>query len=73
MITAWENNGNEMFADMQRNILSDVVKMLKPGGMMVYSTCTFAPIENEQSIEYLLSLDENVEIASFDKYDDFDN
>ncbi|MBR1815549.1 MAG: RsmB/NOP family class I SAM-dependent RNA methyltransferase [Lachnospiraceae bacterium] len=73
MITAWENNGNEMFADMQRNILSDVVKMLKPGGMMVYSTCTFAPIENEQSIEYLLSLDENVEIASFDKYEDFDN
>ncbi|MBQ9609589.1 MAG: RsmB/NOP family class I SAM-dependent RNA methyltransferase [Lachnospiraceae bacterium] len=73
MITAWENNGNQMFADMQRNILSDVVKMLKPGGMMVYSTCTFSPLENERSIEYLLSLDENLEISGFDKYEGFDD
>ena len=28
--------------------------MLRPGGMMLYSTCTFDPSENEQTIEYLL-------------------
>ena len=28
--------------------------MLRPGGMMLYSTCTFDPSENEETIEYLL-------------------
>ncbi|MBQ9200194.1 MAG: RsmF rRNA methyltransferase first C-terminal domain-containing protein [Lachnospiraceae bacterium] len=73
MITAWENNGNQMFADIQRTILSDVVRMLKPGGYMVYSTCTFSPLENECSIEYLLSLDESMEIVAFDKNELFDD
>ncbi len=53
MVTAWENNGVELFAGLQRGILNEVVKMLKPGGTMLYSTCTFSPEENEQSIEYL--------------------
>lgn len=73
MITAWENNGNQLFADMQRNILSDVAVMLKPGGVMLYSTCTFSPLENEKSIEYLLSLDDRFELLDFDKYESFDN
>lgn len=73
MITAWENNGNQLFVDLQRGILKDVVKMLKPGGMLLYSTCTFSPLENEQSIEYLLSLDDSLSIADFDKYEYFDD
>lgn len=73
MITAWVNNGNELFAGLQRNILTEAVKMLKPGGKLLYSTCTFAPLENEKSIEYLLSLDSSLDICSFDKYEGFDN
>ena len=73
MITAWENNGNKLFADMQRNILDDVSVMLKPGGIMLYSTCTFSPLENEKSIEYLLSLDDRFELLDFEKYEAFDN
>lgn len=72
MITAWERNGNQLFADIQRSILNEVVKMLKPGGRLLYSTCTFSPLENEKSIEYLLSLDEKLSIDSFDRYDKFD-
>lgn len=73
MVTAWENNGNRLFADLQRDILRDAVKMLKPGGKIVYSTCTFAPLENEQSVEYLLSLDDRLHISSFDKCELFDD
>lgn len=73
MITAWENNGNELFANLQRTILTEVVKMLAPGGMLLYSTCTFAPLENEKSIEFLLSLDDSLELVEFDKYKNFDN
>ncbi len=73
MITAWENNGNELFVNLQHEILAEVVKMLKPGGMLLYSTCTFSPLENEQSIEYLLSLDEDLSLCEFNKYEAFDN
>ena len=73
MVTAWENNGNQLFADLQRQILTEVVKMLKPGGTLLYSTCTFAPLENEKSIEFLLSLDPTIHIEAFDKYELFDD
>lgn len=43
-------------AARQGEILSHAASMLKPGGRLVYSTCTFSPEENEQAIEeFLLS------------------
>ena len=73
MVTAWENNGNKLFADLQRDILKEAVRMLRPGGSILYSTCTFAPLENEKSIEYLLSLDDTISICEWDKCELFDN
>ncbi|MGZ0050446.1 RsmB/NOP family class I SAM-dependent RNA methyltransferase [Brevibacillus gelatini] len=35
---------------MQQDILDAASAMLKPGGTLVYSTCTFAPLENEQTL-----------------------
>lgn len=40
---------------MQLDILKAAHRMLKPGGTLVYSTCTFAPLENEQTVELFLS------------------
>ena len=67
MITAWEKNGVDLFVGLQRGILKEVVKMLKPGGMLLYSTCTFSPEENEQAIEYLLELNPDMEIMELPK------
>lgn len=39
---------------MQLDILDAAARMLAPGGTLVYSTCTFAPLENEQSIASFL-------------------
>lgn len=39
---------------MQADILEHAATMLKPGGVLVYSTCTFAPEENEGSIQHFL-------------------
>lgn len=72
MINAWDDTKNKAFSDLQRQILDDVVKMLKPGGKLLYSTCTFSPMENEQSIEYLLSLDDRLAIDEFNHYEGFD-
>ncbi|MGI6108666.1 MAG: RsmF rRNA methyltransferase first C-terminal domain-containing protein [Eubacteriaceae bacterium] len=41
-------------AARQKNILKTVDKLLKPGGTLVYSTCTFAPEENEEIARYLV-------------------
>lgn len=38
----------------QQEILSQAAAMLKPGGVLVYSTCTFAPQENEQMAEWFV-------------------
>lgn len=55
MVKAWEEHGPEFFAKIQRSIVTQAARMLKPGGMILYSTCTFDPEENEGTIEYLMS------------------
>lgn len=72
MVHAWETNGVALFVNLQRSILTEVVKMLRPGGMLVYSTCTFSPEEDEQAIEYLLSLDDSLELVELPLYEGFD-
>ena len=55
MIKDWEEKGPEYYSKLQKEIIIQGAKMLKPGGLLMYSTCTFDPIENEQVIEYLLN------------------
>lgn len=54
MIAAWEKQGPEVFARMQREILDQAAALLKPSGMMLYSTCTFSELENEGSMDSFL-------------------
>lgn len=54
MVKAWEEHGPEFFANIQKSIILQAARMLKPGGKMLYSTCTFDGRENEGIIEYLL-------------------
>lgn len=39
---------------IQREIVKSAYEMLKPGGVIVYSTCTFNPRENEENIEFFI-------------------
>ncbi len=50
----WEQYGVDYYSKLQREIVLTAAKMLKPGGMMLYSTCTFSPEENEGTISYLM-------------------
>jgi NOL1/NOP2/fmu family ribosome biogenesis protein/23S rRNA U2552 (ribose-2'-O)-methylase RlmE/FtsJ len=47
--------GVDYYAKLQRQILPFAVQMLKPGGVICYSTCTFAPAEDEEMVEWLTS------------------
>lgn len=50
MARQWEHHSIERCVHMQRDILSTAASLLAPGGRIVYSTCTFAPEENEAMI-----------------------
>ena len=53
-VTDWSPETVTMCATRQQEILQSAAMLLKPGGRLVYSTCTFAPEENEQVIEEFL-------------------
>ncbi len=53
-VTDWSQETVEMCARRQAEILCSGAALVKPGGRLVYSTCTFAPEENEQAIEHFL-------------------
>ena len=42
------------FAQIQKELILMSYQMLKPGGLMVYSTCSFSYEEDEEVIDYLL-------------------
>lgn len=53
-ISEWSISNVENCVVRQKNILEDIVKALKPGGLLVYSTCTFEPDENINQMHELL-------------------
>ena len=50
-IVEWKFENRQMCADRQLKILESADKMLKAGGVLVYSTCTLSEDENEQVID----------------------
>ena len=49
----WSEENVFMCAERQKKILESAVSMLAPGGTLVYSTCTFAPEEDEETADWL--------------------
>lgn len=73
MVKAWEAHGPEYFSKIQQRILLQAADMLKPGGLLLYSTCTFDALENEQSIAYLLSERPEFSIQQMVPYEGFES
>lgn len=71
MVKAWEEHGPEFFSRLQRSILTQAAAMLRPGGMLLYSTCTFDPLENEGSISWLLEQCPEFDLVDIRPYEGF--
>lgn len=61
-VKSWGKYKCETCASIQKEILDYADIMLKPGGRLVYSTCTFSPEENEASIGNFLKRNSNYEV-----------
>ncbi len=48
----------ENIKGVQQDVLQQYSKMVKPGGKLVYATCSVLPSENQQQIEFFLASDE---------------
>ena len=54
-VTEWSEENVAHCAERQDEILTAAAEMLAPGGRLVYSTCTFAPVEDEGTIARFLA------------------
>ena len=54
-IREWSRQQVAKCAALQREIVSDIWACLQPGGIMIYSPCTFNTQENEENIRWMLS------------------
>jgi len=65
-VKGWSANKPEICVAMQRDILRHAATMLKPGGRMIYSTCTFNPEENEGTISDFLKNHHDFKVVAID-------
>ena len=53
-ITEWTSQRASECAERQRDIVAEVWPMLKKGGFLIYSTCTFNPADNQENIAWIM-------------------
>lgn len=69
----WSSEQVDICAERQLMIIKNAARMLKAGGVMVYSTCTFAPQENEGVISRFIQSDNEFTIQKCNVYEGFDH
>ncbi len=58
----WSLKKVQSLSRLQKALLSSAIKILKVGGEIVYSTCTHAPEENEEVLDFIIKEFDNLEI-----------
>ena len=66
-IQYWHKDYPSELAQLQKDILTDGLKMLAPGGQLIYSTCTWSPEENEGVVSWILENYPDLELVDIPK------
>ncbi len=64
-VESWSLDHVEGIAGVQKGILGRSLEVTRPGGTVVYSTCTFAPEENEAVLQHAIE-NHDCELVAFD-------
>lgn len=67
-VNEWSPQNVEICVARQKEILDNAAVMLKPGGVIVYSTCTFSREENEDVIEYFLNEHPDFTVVKMERF-----
>lgn len=67
---SWSVAHVKRLQQLQKKLIIQAWQLLKPGGTLVYSTCTMAPEENEAVIDYLLRRNDDVQIEALSALSD---
>ena len=71
LINSWLEKDEEYYAPIQKKLLQASLNMLKDGGMLLYSTCTFNTKEDEEVVRYALENNKDVRLVPIKKYNGF--
>ena len=71
MVKDWLEKGPEFYQKIQRQILESAYSMLAPGGKMVYSTCTFSVMEDEENIDWFIKNHSDIHICDVEQKEGF--
>ena len=72
-IRSWLAYGSASCTPLQRDILASAWSMLRPGGRLVYSTCTFSVTENEEMVSWFLDQHPDARLLPIEKTDGVDD
>ena len=69
-VSEWSSENTALCAERQKRILMDIWPCLKENGILIYSTCTFNPDENEENLRWLTGRNDaeciRLDLKSFD-------
>ena len=68
---AWSPAKVDSCAKLQKEILEQAWRMLRPGGLLLYSTCTFSPEEDEQQIAGFLQRHTDLNLIPMEEWEGF--
>lgn len=71
LIRHWDESSNAQYSKKQSEIVARVPELMKTGGLLAYSTCTFSPLENEAVIEQLLERESDFSMVDIPRSDLF--
>ena len=61
----WNINTIKLLSNLQKSLIASAIEILKPNGELVYSTCTHAPEEDEEIVDFALK-NFNVEVEKIE-------
>lgn len=72
-IKYWNPEYNRQCAERQKEILRSTIPLLRDGGTLIYSTCTFSPEEDEQVISWILQNFPQMKLLPIQKFQGVQN